>query len=64
MTMGPVECLVVAFPGGNVGRQEGNRDPRRRLPRQGHTSSDVTAPEFDELGNLAGFVEIDAEAGT
>ena len=28
-----------------------------------HTSSHVTAAEFDELGNLAGFAEIDAEAG-
>jgi hypothetical protein len=73
MTMGPVENLVVAFPDGNVsdeiapeladlGRQEGNPDPHAVFVTK-DTSGDVTAAEFDELGNLAAFAEFDAGAG-
>ncbi len=73
MTMGPLEYLVVAFPDGNVSSEIApeladlaGKKVIRILDAvfvAKDTSGDVSAAEFDELGNLAGFVEIDAEAG-
>jgi hypothetical protein len=73
MTMGPVEYLVVAFPDGNVSGEIapeladlGGKKVIRILDAvfvTKDTSGDVTAAEFGELGNLAGFAAIDAGAG-
>jgi Family of unknown function (DUF6325) len=73
MTMGPVEYLVVAFPDGNVSDEIAppladlvDKNVIRILDAvfvTKDTSGDVTAAEFDELDNLVGFAEIDAEVG-
>jgi hypothetical protein len=73
MPTGPVEYLAIAFPDGDMGDEIAaelaglvDRKVIRILDAVVVTkdaSGDVTAAEFDELGNLAGFVEIDAEAG-
>jgi Family of unknown function (DUF6325) len=73
MAMGPVEYLVVAFPGGNVSDEIApelanlvDKKVIRILDAVFVTkdsSGDVTAAEFDELDNLVGFAEIDAEVG-
>lgn len=73
MTDGPVEYLVIAFPDGNV-----TADVAAELADlvdkkligildlvfiTKDTSGNVTALEFDELDQVAGFAEIDAEVG-
>lgn len=73
MTMGPVEYLVVAFPDGNVSDEIApeladlvDRKVIRILDAVFVTkdaAGDVAVAEFDELDNLAGFAEIDAEVG-
>jgi|GEM_PF-328545 len=72
-TTGPVEYLVVGFPDGNVsddiapelGKLVGNKTIRILdvvfLTKD--TDGNVTVAEVDELDQLAGFVEIDAEVG-
>ena len=73
MSTGPVEYLVFAFPDGNVSDEIAaeladlvNRNVIRILDAVVVTkddSGDVVAAEFDELGNLSAFMEIDAEVG-
>jgi len=73
MAVGPVEYLVVAFPDGNVSDEiapelanlVGNKVIRilDAVFITKDTFGDVTAVEFDELDNLVGFAEIDAEVG-
>ena len=73
MTVGPVEYLVFAFPDGNVSDEIApeigdlvDKKVIRILDAVFVTkdsSGDVTAAEFDELDDVAGFVEIDAEVG-
>lgn len=73
MSTGPVEYLVAAFPDGNVSNEIAaeladlvDRKVIRILDAvvvTKDTSGDVAAAEFDELGDLSGFMEIDAEVG-
>ena len=73
MAMGPVEYLVVAFPDGTVSDEIApelanlvDKKVIRILDAvfvTKDTLGDVTAAEFDELDNLVGFAEIDAEVG-
>jgi Family of unknown function (DUF6325) len=73
MSTGPVEYLVFAFPGGSVSDEIAteladlvNRNFIRILDAVVVTKDadgDVAAAEFDELGNLSAFLEIDAEVG-
>jgi hypothetical protein len=73
MSTGPVEYLVFAFPGGSVSDEIAteladlvNRNVIRILDAVVVTKDadgDVAAAEFDELGNLSAFLEIDAEVG-
>ena len=73
MAVGPVEYLVVAFPDGNVSDEitpELANLVNKKLIRildavfvTKDTFGDVAAAEFDELDNLVGFAEIDAEVG-
>ena len=73
MTDGPVEYLVVSFPDGNLSDDVAaeladlvDKNIIRILDLVFITkdlSGDVTAYEFDELDQLAGFVGIDAEVG-
>jgi len=73
MAVGPVEYLVVAFPDGNVSDEitpELANLVNKKLIRildavfvTKDTFGDVTAAEFEELDNLVGFGEIDAEVG-
>ena len=73
MAVGPVEYLVVAFPDGNVSDEIApelanlvDKKVIRILDAvfvTKDTFGDVAAAEFDELDNLVGFAEIDAEVG-
>jgi len=73
MSIGPVEYLVFAFPEGNVSNEIAaeladlvDRGVIRILDAvvvAKDTSGYVAAAEFDELDDLPGFVEIDAEVG-
>jgi hypothetical protein len=73
MSTGPVEYLVFAFPDGSVSDEIAaeladlvNRNVIRILDAVVVTKDDggdVVAAEFDELGNLSAFMEIDAEVG-
>jgi hypothetical protein len=73
MSTGPVEYLVFAFPDGSVSDEIAteladlvNRNVIRILDAVVVTKDadgDVAAAEFDELGNLSAFLEIDAEVG-
>ena len=73
MAVGPVEYLVVAFPDGNVSDEIApelanlvDKKVIRILDAvfvTKDTFGDVTAAEFEELDNLVGFGEIDAEVG-
>jgi Family of unknown function (DUF6325) len=73
MPTGPVEYLAIAFPDGDVNDEIAaelaglvDRKVIRILDAVVVTkdaSGDVTAAEFDELGDLSGFMEIDAEVG-
>lgn len=73
MATGPVEYLVVAFPDGNINEDIApelaslvDRKVIRLLDLVFVTKDfedDVTVLEFDELNNLTGFAEIDAEVG-
>jgi len=73
MSTGPVEYLVLAFPNGNVSDEIAaeladlvDREVIRILDAvvvTKDTSGDVAAAEFDELGGLSGFMEIDGEVG-
>jgi hypothetical protein len=73
MTTGPVEYLVVGFPDGNVSddiapelaKLVDNKTIRilDLVFLSKDTSGNVAAIEFDELDQLAGFAEIDAEVG-
>ena len=69
----PIEYLVVAFPDGRIGDEIApeladlvDKKVIRILDIVFITkevSGDVNVLEFDELGNLVGFAEIDAEVG-
>jgi Family of unknown function (DUF6325) len=73
MPTGPVEYLVVAFPDGNVSDDIApeladlvDKKIIRILDAVVVTkdaSGDIAAVEFDELNDLPGFLEIDAEVG-
>jgi hypothetical protein len=73
MPTGPVEYLVVAFPDGNVSDEIApeladlvDKKIIRILDAVVVTkdaSGDIAAVEFDELNDLPGFLEIDAEIG-
>jgi hypothetical protein len=72
MSIGPVEYLVFAFTGGSVSNEIAaeladlvNRKVIRILDAvvAKDASGDVVAAELDELGDLSGFMEIDAEIG-
>ena len=73
MATAPIEYLVVAFPDGNLSDEIApeladlvDRKVIRILDIVFVTkeiSGDVNVLEFDELGNLVGFAEIDAEVG-
>jgi hypothetical protein len=73
MTTGPVEYLVVGFPDGTVSdviapelaKLVDNQTIRilDLVFLTKDTSGNVAVVEVDELGQLAGFVEIDAEVG-
>jgi hypothetical protein len=73
MSTGPVEYFVIAFPDGNMSDEiaaELTDLTGRKVIRildavviTKEASGDVTAAEFDELGNLSAFMEIDAEVG-
>ena len=73
MTSGPIEYLVVAFPDGNMSDEIApeladlvDKKVIRILDMVFVTkdsSGDVDVLEFDELENMAGFAEIDAEVG-
>jgi len=73
MPTGPVEYLVFAFPDGDVSDEIAaelanlvDRKVIRILDAVVVTkdaSGDVAAAEFDELGELSSFMEIDAEVG-
>jgi len=73
MSTGPVEYLVLAFPNGNASDEITaeladlvDREVIRILDAvvvTKDTSGDVAAAEFDELGGLSGFMEIDGEVG-
>ena len=72
MTIGPVEYIIVGFPGTsstgdrpelvNSGRIGHGPDPRPDLHRQGCRRS-VVAFEIDELDAAAGFGGLDADVG-
>jgi hypothetical protein len=69
----PIEYLVIAFPDGNISDEiapELADLVEKRVIRildivflTKETSGDVSVLEFDELGNLVGFAEIDGESG-
>jgi uncharacterized membrane protein len=73
MTTGPVEYLVFAFPDGNVNDDIApeladlvNQKVIRILDVAfitKDTARNITALEFDELEQLAGFMEVDADVG-
>jgi hypothetical protein len=73
MSTGPVEYLVIAFPDGNVSDEIAtemadlvDKKVIRILDAVEVTkdaSGDVAAAEFDDLGDLSAFLEIDAEVG-
>jgi hypothetical protein len=73
MPTGPVEYLVLAFPDGNVSDEIAtemadlvDKKVIRILDAVEVTkdaSGDVAAAEFDDLGDLSAFLEIDAEVG-
>jgi hypothetical protein len=73
MATAPIEYLVVAFPDGNISDEIApeladlvDRKVIRILDIvfvTKETSGDINVLEFDELGNLVGFAEIDGEAG-
>jgi len=73
MANGPFEYLVVAFPDGNLSDEIApeladlvDRKVIRILDIVFVTkeiSGDVNVLEFDELGNLVGFAQIDGEVG-
>jgi Family of unknown function (DUF6325) len=73
MSTGPVEYLVIAFPDGNVSDEIAaeladlvDKEVIRILDAVVVTkdiSGDVAAAEFDDLGDLSAFLEIDAEVG-
>lgn len=73
MTTGPIEYFVVAFPDGNMSDEIApeladlvDKKVIRILDVvfiTKDTSGDVAVREFDELENLVGFAEIDAEVG-
>jgi Family of unknown function (DUF6325) len=73
MPTGPVEYLVLAFPDGNVSDEIAtemadlvDKKVIRILDAvevTKDTSGDVAAAEFDDLGDLSAFLEIDAEVG-
>jgi hypothetical protein len=73
MSTGPVEYLVIAFPDGQVSSEfagELGDLVDRKLIRildlvfvRKDDMGEVTAVEFDELGDLAGFATIDGEVG-
>jgi hypothetical protein len=73
MSTGPVEYLTIAFPDGNVSDEIAaelatlvDKKVIRILDAIVITkdaAGDVVAAEFDELGELSGFLEIDAEVG-
>ena len=73
MSTGPVEYLVLAFPDGSVSDEIAteladlvDRKVIRILDAvvvARDADGDVATAEFDELGDLSGFMEIDAEIG-
>jgi Family of unknown function (DUF6325) len=73
MPTGPVEYLAIAFPDGDANDEiaaELSSLVDRKVIRildavvvTKDASGAVTAAEFDELGDLSGFMEIDAEVG-
>ena len=73
MSTGPVEYLVLAFPEGGVSDEIAteladlvDRKVIRILDAvvvSKDADGDVATAEFDELGDLSGFMEIDAEIG-
>jgi hypothetical protein len=73
MSTGPVEYLVLAFPDGSVSDEIAteladlvDRKVIRILDAvvvSKDADGDVATAEFDELGDLSGFMEIDAEIG-
>jgi hypothetical protein len=73
MPTGPVEYLVIDFPGGQVS-DELAAELAEAVDRQfirildlvivrKDEADDIAAFEFDELGELTAFAEIDAEVG-
>jgi|SRR5690242_20677911 uncharacterized protein DUF6325 len=73
MSTGPVEYLVVAFPGGNISDEIAaelaslvDKKTIRILDALIVTkdvSGEIVTAEFDELGDQSGFMEIDAVVG-
>ena len=73
MATAPIEYLVVAFPDGNLSDEIApeladlvDRKVIRILDIvfvAKESSGDVNVLEFDELGNLVGFAQIDGEVG-
>jgi Family of unknown function (DUF6325) len=73
MPTGPVEYLVIDFPGGQVSDElaaELAEAVDRKFIRildlvivRKDEADDIAAFEFDELGELTAFAEIDAEVG-
>jgi uncharacterized membrane protein len=73
MSTGPVEYLVIAFPDGNV--NDGISEELQNLVERGvirildfvfvakDFAGDVSAVEVDEMEDVPGFLEIDAEVG-
>jgi hypothetical protein len=66
----PIEYLVIAFPDGNINDEIAPDLVGKKVIRildivfvSKDTSGDVNVLEFDELGDLVGFAEIDGEAG-
>jgi uncharacterized membrane protein len=73
MATAPIEYLVIAFPDGNISDEiapELADLVDKKIIRildivfvTKDTSGDINVLEFDELGNLVGFAEIDGEVG-